>query len=105
MRKKPAGPVVLPIEGEMTIYRAESLKTELLTLLDKGPQIAIDLSRVSELDTAGLQLLIMAKKECTARGGELQLLAHSPAVLNVLDLCNMANYFGDPVVISSKSNP
>lgn len=89
----------------MTIYRAASLKEELMALLEKGPQLAIDLSRVSELDTAGLQLLIMAKNEAVARGGELQLQGHSPAVLNVLDLCNMANFFGDPVVLPSKAHP
>lgn len=89
----------------MTIYRAASLKEELMALLEKGPQLAIDLSRVSELDTAGLQLLIMVKNEAVARGGELQLQGHSPAVLNVLDLCNMANFFGDPVVLPSKAHP
>jgi anti-sigma B factor antagonist len=103
MAKKPAAKV-LPITGDLTIYTAATLKEEIVNLLEQSADISIDLAHVSEMDTAGLQLLILAKKEATVRGGELQLLAHSPAVLAVLDMCNMANYFGDPVVISSKSH-
>lgn len=102
MAKKPTTAKVLPIEGDLTIYTAATLKEEIVNLLEQSADISIDLSHVSEMDTAGLQLLILAKKEATVRGGQLQLLAHSPAVLAVLDMCNMANYFGDPVVISSK---
>lgn len=97
-------PSVFRIEGELTIYNAASVKQQMDVLLDQSPQLEIDLSQVSEIDTAGLQLLILAKKETTSRGGELRLVGHSVPVLEVLDMCHMANYFGDPVVISMKSN-
>jgi anti-anti-sigma factor len=97
-------PSVFRIEGELTIYTAASVKQQMDGLLDQSPQLEIDLSQVSEMDTAGLQLLILAKKESASRGGELRLVGHSVPVLEVLDMCHMANYFGDPVVISMKSN-
>lgn len=92
------------IEHEMTIYTAAEMKAQLMSMLGKNAEIELDLSQVGELDTAGLQLLILAKRECAARGGNLRLIGHSPAVLNVLDMCHMTQFFGDPVVISSKAH-
>ncbi len=90
----------LAIEGEMTIYSATELKSELAPHLSEA-QIEIDLSGVSEMDSAGLQLLILAKREAMKDDRVLHLSGHSQAVLEVLDICNMAAYFGDPVIISS----
>lgn len=90
----------LRIEQELTIYTALDMKNQLMALLADSAEIELDLSQVSEFDTAGLQLLILAKRECQARGGDLKLASHSPAVLDVLDLCNMVQFFGDPLVIS-----
>lgn len=99
--KKPAK---LSIKNEMTIYTAAEMKKQLVNLLNKSADIELDLSQVSELDTAGLQLLIMAKRECMVFNGHLRLVGHSTAVLSVLDLCNMTQFFGDPIVIPSAAN-
>lgn len=92
---------VLRIEGEMTIYRAAELKQTLLVSLDQAEELEVDLAAVSELDTAGVQILILAKKQALARQRKLRLIAHSPAVLEVLELLNLAAYFGDQLVIPS----
>lgn len=92
------------VEQEMTIYTAAEMKAQLMKMLEISAEIEMDLSQVSELDTAGLQLLTLAKRECLARKGNLHLSNHSPAVLDVLNLCNMIQYFGDPVVIPSKAH-
>lgn len=92
------------IEQEITIYTAAEMKAQLMEMLEKDAEIELDLSQVSELDTAGLQLLVMAKHECLARNGNLRLVSHSPAVLDVLNLCNMIQFFGDPVVITSQAH-
>lgn len=90
------------IENEMTIYTAAEIKTRLLEMMKKDFEIELDLSYVTELDTAGLQLLIMARREFIAGGGNLYLVNHSQAVYEVLDLCNMIQFFGDPIVLPSK---
>jgi len=91
---------MLSLSGELTIFRAAELKGELLqALTDAGGALELDLSQVSELDTAGLQLLMLLKKTARQRGCELRLLAHSPAVLEVFELLNVAAYFGDPLVM------
>lgn len=94
----------LRIENDMTIYTAAEMKAQLAGLIGKGGELELDLSQVGELDTAGLQLLVLAKRECAAHGGDLHLVNHSPAVLGVLDMCNMLQFFGDPVVISSQAH-
>jgi anti-anti-sigma regulatory factor len=57
---------------------------------------------VSEIDTAGVQLLMLAKQAALARNSELRLTGHSPAVLEVFELLNVAAYFSDPLVMASR---
>ena len=89
----------LPLEGELTIYTAAELKGRLLEALAAPEPLEIDLSQVSEIDTAGLQLLMLAKREASTRGTSLTLTGHSHAVIECLDLCNLTAVFGDQVVI------
>jgi len=91
-------PNVLKIDGELTIFRAAELKP---VLLAEPALTEIDLSGVTDLDTAGVQLLMLAKKTALAQGRELRLSGHSPAVLDVFELLNVAAYFGDPIVMNS----
>ena len=89
----------LRIDGEMTIYRATELKQDLLVALDKTKELEIDLAAVTELDTAGVQILMLLKRQAMATECKLHLVAHSPPVLEVFELLNLAAYFGDPLVI------
>ena len=97
-------PCHFTIEGEMTIYNVLELKDQLLAPLDQCADMEIDLAGVSEIDSAGLQLLVMVKNEARARGKTLSISRHSPAVLEVLDICNLEGFFGDPVLIHAPEN-
>jgi anti-anti-sigma factor len=94
-------PCHLRLEGEMTIFTAADTKERLLAPLANCRQIDVDLSQVSEIDSAGLQLMILVKREATALGKDIRFIAHSPAVVDVLELCGLMGYFGDPVVMAS----
>lgn len=83
---------VLRIEGELTIFRAAELKP--LLLADPLP-LEIDLSGVTDIDTAGVQLLMLAKNTARAQQRELRLVAHSPAVREVFELLNLGACLGD----------
>ena len=75
------------IRGEMTIYGAAALKDDLFAVLEAEPEgCAIDLAAVSEFDTTGLQLLLLARKVCLSRGGFFGLANPSTAVRETLDL-------------------
>ena len=84
----------LAIEGEMTIYRAAELKQTLLGALGNPGPVQIDLSGVTEVDSAGVQLLMLVRQLADTRKKELYLLGHSPSLLEVLELLNLAHYLG-----------
>lgn len=87
------------IEGEMTIYKAAALKEQLMPLLLDERPLEINLAKVSEIDSAGIQLMMLAKKQRAVNRGCLTLTNHSTAVLDVFELMNLAGYFNDPVLI------
>lgn len=95
----------LELEDDLTIYNALALKERLLTALASAQELELDLSQVSEIDTSGFQLLVLAKREAQRQSKTLRLVAHSAAVREVLDLYNMVAYFGDPLHIPAKENP
>lgn len=85
----------LTIDGECTIFSAQALKARLLTAFEQHREIALDLSRVSEIDSSGLQLLIAAKREAAARNQILAFQTPSQAVLDILNLCGHPEAFGE----------
>jgi anti-anti-sigma factor len=89
----------IAVEGDLTIYSAAADKQALLAALEAAAALEVDLSRVAEMDTAGLQLLVLLKREAARRGKSMRLVAHSAAALGVLDAYNLVGYFGDPVLI------
>lgn len=91
-------------EGELTIYTAEEQKLQLLKAIAGQNCIEVDLSKITEMDTAGLQLLILAKLESRRRAVPLTMVGHSQAVLEVIDICNMSSFFGDPVLLPSENS-
>jgi anti-anti-sigma factor len=90
------------IDGELSIYTVLDLKDKLLKGLSAGDKLELDLSGVGEIDGAGLQLLVMIKKEAAALGKTLNFTGHSPVVLDLLDLSGLVGFFGDPLLIVCK---
>jgi anti-anti-sigma factor len=89
------------IEGELTIYTASTLKASLLTFLNSGDELEINLAEVTEIDTAGLQLLILIKREAAKAGKLLSFVMHSNVVLETLELANLTSAFGDQVMLTN----
>jgi len=89
----------LTLEADLTIYNAVAARSQLLDAVRKLKTLELDLSQVGEMDTAGFQLLVLAKREAQRLGRNLRIVAHSPAVLEVIEFYNMVAYFGDPIVI------
>jgi anti-sigma B factor antagonist len=87
------------IEGPMTIHNAFELKTAFMDAMFSAPNFELDLSAVTEMDAAGLQILIMAKQHQAKNQHQLILLRHSEAVLDALELMGLVTWFSDPVVI------
>ncbi len=94
------GNAIWRIDGDMTIYRASELKHDLIERLDGAHALDIDLSGITELDCAGVQLLMLAKKTAQEKRCVLRFLAHSPAVLEVFEQLRLTNYFSDDLVFA-----
>ena len=79
------------VSGEMNIYCAAAAKDLVFTAVRANlGEAAIDLSQVSEIDTAGLQILVMARRMSVACGSELRIINPSTPAREALELCGLA---------------
>ena len=83
----------LRLDGELTIYTAVEIKLRLMEAIGRSEQLEVDLSEISEVDTAGLQLLILGKQEAARLDRELHYVRHSDPVLELLDFCHLTDRF------------
>ena len=79
----------LRLEGELTVQVAAEYKGVLLNALADRDEITLELSGINELDTAGLQLLLLMKREAGQLGKTVRLTEPSHAVLEVLALARL----------------
>lgn len=94
----------LAIKGEMTIFQAGEQKQAILNMVSLVPEVEVDLSQVTEIDAAGLQLLMSAKLEAWQQSKVIRFVGHSAAITEAIDLCGLSTFFGDPIIISSKAS-
>lgn len=85
------------LDDELTIYTANHFRDLLAEQLTGITHIAINLSKVTEMDSAGLQLLI-AIKNLNAKY-DVEFFDHSTAVEDVLAVCGLSGQFNDSVLI------
>ena len=86
------------IDGELTIYRAAELCAALKTAMagvSGGHELELDLSNITEMDSAGVQLLMAAKKTARASGRDVRISGRSPAVQEVLGTFRLDAHFAD----------
>jgi len=85
-RARGAGDAIFRIEGSMNVARAAELKPKLLAAIATGGGARLDLSKVSSIDTAGVQLLLMAQRWASEHQRRLNLVASSRAVADTMCL-------------------
>jgi anti-anti-sigma factor len=79
---------VLALQGELTIASIAERMGELRDVLD-GRDLMLDVSAVTHVDGAGLQLLMFAAREAAARGGSVVLRAPDRAMRSALDMARL----------------
>ncbi|MBB5213437.1 STAS domain-containing protein [Parapusillimonas granuli] len=87
----------LVFDGQLTIYDAGVLKTRLQAALEQAGDggLELDLDQVSEIDTAGLQLLLLARRESRRLQRPLRIVAASAALREVVGFCRLGDFFGE----------
>ncbi|MCO7187315.1 MULTISPECIES: STAS domain-containing protein [unclassified Pseudoalteromonas] len=85
--------------AELTIYEVQDVHTELIAFLAGKQQIALDLSQIDELDSAGIQLAIWLVNYCRNTGVQIDPLVLSDLLTARLSLLNV------PLSGATKSEP
>lgn len=86
------------VEGEVTSSMVGELREAIFPAIIRDQkietEIEIDLSRVSEIDFAGLLLMLEIKLTACARGKALRFIGHSKPVAEIMKLSGLADFFG-----------
>ena len=81
---------VLKIDGPLTIYEVGDARKNMLEHLNTGKEFHMDLGQIPDCDTAGVQLLISAKKTVEKSGKSFRVLQASSAVINAVRLLGLS---------------
>ena len=83
----PAADAPLALGPELTIAQAASCRDQLVdALCAAGPDLALDLSAVTDIDSAGVQLLLSAQRSLAEAGARLVLQSVSETVRDALQV-------------------
>jgi len=77
------------INGELTIYTASEWRDRLINELAGNDDIRLDLAEVSEIDSAGLQLLLAVQRQAAGEGRQLHFGQCSSIVRALLDFAQL----------------
>lgn len=88
------GKAVVRVAGEVDLATAPQLREAVHLLLVSTPtpiNIALELSKVSFLDSSGLSVIVAGFKQARMQGGTLTLEAPTPPVLRLLEMTGIAD--------------
>lgn len=77
------------LEGELTIHTAAEQAPRLLGALEEKSVLRVRMSGITELDTAGLQLLLLARREADRLHSTVEFLDASTEVRSALAVVHL----------------
>jgi anti-sigma B factor antagonist len=86
---------IVTIAGEIDLYTAPRLHSELAALLTEGmpARVVIDMSGVEFCDSTGMNVLLSCLRRARERGGELEIADPKPAVRKILQVTGLDSVF------------
>ena len=93
--------VVANFIDELSIYTANEYRVALIEELSAVTDLTINLAGVTDLDSAGLQLLMALSY--LAPDIDVQFVQHSTVVSETLSLLGLADHFGAPVLAATEN--
>ena len=86
---------IVTICGEIDLYTAPRLHSELVGLLAEGmpPRVVIDMSGVEFCDSTGMNVLLAAQRMAREHGGNVELSGPRPAVRKILQVTGLESVF------------
>ena len=76
----PSLPSTIKLIGEVTILTVETLQKGILSAFETTKNVVIDISGVTELDLAGMQLLCSVHRSSYAHGMEFNVMGHNDLI-------------------------
>jgi anti-sigma B factor antagonist len=83
------GVAVVSVEGEVDLVSSEQLRRALLDALQESPQVTIDLTGLTFIDSSGLSALVDAHRRARDAGGVLTLRNPTPMLRRLLDITRL----------------
>ncbi|MEV4641782.1 STAS domain-containing protein [Actinoplanes sp. NPDC049548] len=80
----------ITLDGELTIMTAAAHKDRLLSALPGNDGLRVDMSGVEEIDTAGLQVLLLVRREAQRLELPFEIGAAGGSVAEVLAMAGLA---------------
>ena len=91
---RPGAPPVVEVYGEIDIQSAPQLRDELLQVVRRhGPQLALDLTGVTFLDCAGVNMLLATRRRARLEGGWVRVTRASPRARRTISLLGLQEVF------------
>lgn len=79
----------IAINGELTIYTAGEWRDRLVNEMAGNDDIRLEMAQVSEIDSAGLQLLLAVQRQAAGEGRQLHFGQCSSVVRALLDFAQL----------------
>ncbi|MCX8069213.1 MAG: STAS domain-containing protein [Thermodesulfovibrionales bacterium] len=91
---KENGEAIISIEGEMNIFNAQELLSSLKNIdMSSFSSVKLDLSKVSEIDTSGFQIIVALEKSMVKTEKKFIIYQISEPVKVLFDLYNLKDHF------------
>jgi anti-sigma B factor antagonist len=87
------GVVLIRLSGEVDLSWSQQVRKAVLSALESGAAVGVDLSQVSYIDSSGIAALVEGFQGARARGSRFALVAVSDAVRAVLELARLDRVF------------
>jgi anti-anti-sigma regulatory factor len=97
--------MIATLPAALTISGAEALRTALLAALAVGEPIELDGRAVEDVDAAGLQVLLAARRSAEARGVRLEFApsARSEALVKAVALAGLSHHARDGWLLEERT--
>jgi anti-anti-sigma factor len=82
--------MLIQLKGDLKIERVNQLAEKFKKVLKPQLQLKLDLSNITDIDTAGLQLILAVEKELKESGGSLFITTASSKVEKMMNFYNLS---------------
>ena len=87
------GAVVVTASGEIDVATAPQVESQLLSLIDDGSSVVLDLAGVTFIDSSGLRTLVTARQRADEQSVSFSLAGRSQAVDRLLQVTGLDTVF------------